>query len=138
MLEFYFPSEMEDRNPAPIHLRRWQCNRLPGWKPGDRCWILDIYGCDLLSKKIMVVYSGTVFWREGRIPSRVPWEGPRQDGKADPPPPPQRTPEEAQAYMEHLQRFFAPAPPKPAKKRSRKKIDVVEELRKRHGMGPGQ
>jgi hypothetical protein len=88
MLELFFPSQQEQRNPLPVYLHRWQCNRFPSWKPGKRCWELVVYGGPGFAETApRTVITRRVFFREGRIPCREWWTGPRQDGKPQPVPP---------------------------------------------------
>lgn len=84
MLELYFPSAEESRNPLPVHLYGWQCNRFPTWQPGKRCWELEVYCGNPFAGTCSVFFRRRVFFREGKIPCRQWWDGPRPDGFAHP------------------------------------------------------
>ncbi|RYD65247.1 MAG: hypothetical protein EOP83_07745, partial [Verrucomicrobiaceae bacterium] len=76
MLELFFPSEQEEREPLPVYLYPWQCNRLPSWQPGKRCWELEVYGGPGFAETAPGVFlRRPVFYREGKIPSRQWWDG---------------------------------------------------------------
>ena len=80
MLELFFPSDQEERAPLSVLLFRWQCNRFPTWKPGKRCWELEVYCSPGFGKtEPYIFFRRRVFYREAPIPCRKWWDGPRQD-----------------------------------------------------------
>jgi hypothetical protein len=79
-VELLFASDLATADTS-LTLRPWQCNRLPGWQPGNRCWRLHVVAGSLdRPGEFERVFWRTVFWRSADLPCLEPWEGPRPDG----------------------------------------------------------
>ncbi len=108
MLELFFPSMEEERNPLPVYFFRWQCNRFPSWQPGKRCWELEVYnGGGFGATAPFVFFRRRVYFREGKVPCREWWTGPHQDGR--PQPVPRRM--TVEDHDAHLKALKEPKPP---------------------------